>query len=155
MRSLLIAAFSFAAMEPITALTHRAVMHGFGKRLHRSHHRRVRPGERARRWEANDVFPLVFAAIVMAGLAVGFNVGGWAFLVPVGIGITCYGIAYAVVHDVYTHGRLPLLRGRRVAVLERLASKHREHHRHGGAPYGMLVPVSARGSRPSHDPLDA
>jgi beta-carotene 3-hydroxylase len=90
----------------------------------------------------------------MVGLAVGFNRPGWAFLVPVGIGVTCYGGAYAVVHDVYTHHRLAFLADRQIPVLELLARKHREHHRHGGAPYGMLVPVSARGSRPSHDPLD-
>lgn len=155
MRSLLIAAGSFAAMEPITALTHRVVMHGIGRDLHRSHHRRVRPGERERRWEANDVFPAVFAVIAMVGLAVGFNVDGWGFLVPVAVGVTCYGAAYALVHDLYTHHRLPLFVRRRPALLERLAAKHQEHHRHGGAPYGMLVPVSARGSRPSHDPLDA
>lgn len=152
-RSLVIAVGSFAVMEPITALTHRAVMHGVGKRLHRSHHRRVRPGESERRWEANDLFPLMFASLVMIGFAVGFNRAGWELLVPVGIGVTCYGAAYALVHDVYTHRRLPLRVGH-LPVLERLARKHREHHLHGGAPYGMLVPVSARGSRPSHDPLD-
>lgn len=155
MRSLLVAAGSFVAMEPITALTHRAVMHGFGRPLHRSHHRRVRSGEREQRWEANDAFPLIFAAIVVVGLAVGFNVQGWDVLVPVGIGVTCYGAAYALVHDVYTHRRLRLFGDRRVHVLEHLAGKHREHHTHGGAPYGMLLPISAKGSRPSHDPLDA
>lgn len=152
-RSLLIALCSFAAMEPITALTHRAVMHGVGKSLHRSHHRRVRPGEPERRWEANDLFPLMFASLVMIGLAVGFNREGWELLVPAGVGITCYGIAYALVHDVYTHRRLALLPARDVPALGRLARKHREHHRHGGPPYGMLLPMSARGSRPSHDPL--
>jgi beta-carotene 3-hydroxylase len=154
-RSVVIAVLAFVAMEPITALTHRVVMHGAGKPLHRSHHRRVRPGEREQRWEANDLFPLMFAALVMIGLAVGFNVRGWDVLVPIGVGVTCYGSAYAVVHDVYTHHRLRLFGDRSVPVLERLARKHREHHTHGGAPYGMLVPVSARGSRPSHDPLDA
>jgi beta-carotene 3-hydroxylase len=150
----LLAAVAFVAMEPITALTHRAVMHGIGKRLHRSHHRRVRPGEPERRWEANDLFPVMFAVVVMVGLAVGFNRPGWGSLVPLGVGVTLYGTAYAVVHDLYTHRRLPLFGDRRPALLERLATKHREHHRHGGAPYGMLIPVSARGSRPSHDPLD-
>jgi beta-carotene 3-hydroxylase len=153
-RALLIGVGSFVAMEPVTALVHRAVMHGVGRSLHRSHHRRVRPGESERRWEANDLFPVIFAVLAMLGLAVGYNRPGWEFLVPVGIGVTAYGVAYAIVHDVYTHHRLPIPGSGHVALLERLAAKHREHHRHGGAPYGMLVPVSARGSRPSHDPLD-
>jgi beta-carotene 3-hydroxylase len=153
-RALLIGVGSFVAMEPVTALVHRGVMHGVGSSLHRSHHRRVRPGESERRWEANDLFPVMFAVVALVGLAVGYNRPGWELLVPVALGVTGYGVAYAIVHDVYTHHRLPLLHPRPIALLERLAAKHREHHRHGGAPYGMLVPVSARGSRPSHDPLD-
>ena len=49
---------------------------------------------------------------------------------------------------------------RRVAIFERLAVAHREHHHTNGAPYGMLVPVrsssarSASGSRPSHVPAE-
>ena len=156
-----VGAASFAVMEPITALVHRTIMHGFGRALHRSHHRNVvarRSGgaSTGSGWEANDAYPFAFAAIVMIGLAVGFNVAGYHVLVPIGVGITAYGAAYALVHDVYTHGRLPLFGDRRVRGFERLAAAHREHHLHNGAPYGMLVPVLSRsGSRPSHDPLDA
>ena len=140
MRSLLLAATAFVVMEPVTAATHRWVMHGVGERVHRSHHRRRRvPG-----WEANDAFPVVFAAIVCTGLWVGFNQPGWSDLVPVGVGVTLYGAAYALVHDAYIHGRLPLFRGGNVGVLERLADAHRIHHRYGGAPYGMLLPVVPR-----------
>jgi beta-carotene 3-hydroxylase len=140
----LVAALAFVAMEPITALVHRFVMHGIGLGLHRSHHRPVRPGESPRRWEANDAFPVMFAAIVMIGFAIGFNVAGLDVLVPIGVGVTVYGAAYALVHDVYIHGRLPLFAERTVPGLERLAAAHRIHHRHDGAPYGMLVPVVAR-----------
>ncbi len=154
MRPVLLALAAFVAMEPVTAATHRFVMHGVGMGLHRSHHRRHR-----RRWEANDVFPLLFAAVVCAGLWVGFHDPTWSALVPVGVGITAYGVAYAAVHDVYIHGRLGGRRGHRLALLDRLAVAHALHHRHGGAPYGMLVPiVPARlrrqpsGSRPSQVP---
>jgi len=152
-----VGALSFAAMEPLTALVHRTIMHGAGRALHRSHHRNAvaEPSGRSR-WEANDAYPIAFAAFVMIGLAVGFNVAGYHALVPIGVGITAYGAAYALVHDVYTHGRLPLFGDRRVSGFERLAAAHREHHRHNGAPYGMLVPMMSRnGSRPSHDPLEA
>lgn len=151
---------SFLLMEPLTALTHRCIMHGIGQALHRSHHRRVRPGESPSRWEANDWFPVMFAAIVMAGFGLGFNVAGLQVLVPVGVGVTLYGAAYALVHDVYIHRRLPLFGDRRVPVLDHLAAAHRVHHERNGAPYGMLVPVGlssrpASGSRPSHEPLEA
>lgn len=140
----LVATLAFVAMEPITALVHRYVMHGVGLGLHRSHHRPVRPGESPRRWEANDAFPVMFAAVVMIGFAIGFNIAGLEVLVPIGVGVTAYGAAYALVHDVYIHGRLPWFAGRTVPGLERLADAHRTHHRHDGAPYGMLVPIVAR-----------
>lgn len=162
MRSVLIALAAFAVMEPVTALTHRFVMHGAGMVLHRSHHRRTR-----QRWEANDWFPVAFAAIVMGGLAVGFNVAGAGWLVPVGVGVTLYGAVYGVVHDLYIHRRFGIFGDRRIAVLERLADAHAVHHARGAAPYGMLVPVlpgtlrqvpverEASGSAPFHVPADA
>lgn len=163
-RALAVALVAFAVMEPVTAFTHRYVMHGIGLALHRSHHRRLRLGESPQRWEANDAFPVMFASVVLIGLGIGFNIRGWDVLVPVGLGVTAYGACYAVVHDVYIHRRLPLFGGRRIASLERLATAHRVHHDRGGAPYGMLAPmvprqsprpVAASGSRPSHEPAEA
>lgn len=159
---LLVVVVAFVAMEPVTYLVHRFVMHGPGRRLHRSHHR---SGGRSSRFEANDWFPVAFAALVLAGLAVGFNVPGFGALVPVGIGVTGYGLAYGLVHDGYIHGRVPWPFGR-WAVLDRLAEAHRLHHRFNGEPYGMLVPVvppalreragqsPASGSRPSQVPAE-
>ena len=156
----LIVLVAFLAMEPVTALTHRFVMHGIGRRLHRSHHRRNSTG-----WEANDLYPVMFAAVVLVGLAVGFNVDGWSVLVPIGVGVTLYGLAYALVHDVYIHRRVGALGGRTLPGLERLAAAHRVHHDRNGAPYGMLIPIvsgqrqsaggPARGSVPSQVPVDA
>jgi beta-carotene 3-hydroxylase len=133
----LLAVASFVAMEPITAATHRWVMHGLGSRLHRSHHRP--PGDT--RWEDNDVFPIVFASIVMLGFWFGFHRDSLAWLVPAGIGVTIYGAAYAIVHDGYIHRRVAIFGGRRLGVLDRLADAHRVHHRSNGAPFGMLVPI--------------
>jgi beta-carotene 3-hydroxylase len=136
MRAVALAIVAFAAMEPVTAATHRFVMHGVGIALHRSHHRATHRG-----FEANDAYPLLFAAVVCAGLWLGFHAPALADLVPIGVGITAYGAAYALVHDVYIHGRLRWFGGRRIAALERLAVAHALHHRFGGAPYGMLVPI--------------
>jgi beta-carotene 3-hydroxylase len=126
---------SFLIMEPVTYLTHRYVMHGFGAFLHRSHHRRNSTG-----WEANDLYPVLFGGSVCIALAIGFNVAGFSAVIPVGIGVTLYGLTYALVHDVYIHGRLPLFR-KPVARLEVLAERHELHHRFNGEPYGMLLPI--------------
>jgi beta-carotene 3-hydroxylase len=133
-----LALVAFVVMEPVTYLVHRYVMHGAGRRLHRSHHRRwQRTGDRF--LEANDAYPAVFAGVTLVALAAGFNVGGLGWLVPVCVGVTAYGLAYALVHDVYVHRRLPW-RGTN-PLLDRLADAHALHHRFGGEPYGMLLPI--------------
>jgi len=133
--TVLLAAASYLLMEPVTYGTHRFVMHGIGLRLHRSHHRRDSTG-----WEANDAFPVVFAASAMIATAAAYGglTGRWVLAVVVGV--TLYGASYALVHDLYIHRRLPLFH-RRYAVLDRLAEAHRIHHLYHGEPYGMLVPI--------------
>ncbi len=139
MQTLALIVAAFVAMEPLTAATHRWVMHGFGWILHRSHHRTL-----TTRFEGNDAFPVLFASIVCVALFVGFNVDGWGVAIPVGVGVTAYGAAYALVHDVYIHQRCRLFGDRRTDVLERLAAAHRLHHRFNQAPYGMLLPIVPR-----------
>ena len=131
-----IACAAFVAMEPLTAATHRWVMHGVGEFIHRSHHQR-----RTTRFETNDWYPVMFAALVNVGFIAGFNWDGFGSLVPAGIGVTTYGAAYALVHDVYIHRRANWFGDRRIAVFDRLADAHRIHHLYNAAPYGMLLPV--------------
>ena len=151
---LVIVLVAFLAMEPITAATHRWVMHGIGEWFHRSHHR---PGA-SRGWERNDWFPVAFASVVLAALWLGFNRDGFASLIPIGVGVTLYGAAYALVHDGYIHRRLGRFGDRRVAALDRLADAHRIHHLYNAAPYGMLLPVvpselRERAARTDRDPF--
>lgn len=151
--TIVVVLLAFVVMEPVTAATHRWVMHGVCKQLHRSHHR-----PRVGRFETNDWFPVMFAALVNVGFFAGFNWNGFGALVPVGIGVTAYGAAYALVHDVYIHGRLGWFATRRIAAFERLADAHRIHHLYSVAPFGMLAPVvpaelRARASRSDRDPL--
>ena len=153
MMALAVVVAAFVVMEPVTYLVHRYVMHGLGRRLHRSHHRRWparADGESF--FEANDAFPAVFAGVVMVAMAVGFNVDGFGVLLPVTVGVTLYGVAYALVHDGYIHQRLPV-RGRH-PVLDRLAQAHALHHRFGGEPYGMLVPIVPTAVRARADVAD-
>jgi len=149
-----IAAGSFALMEPVTAATHRFVMHGIGEWFHRSHHRVGRKPT----WERNDWFPVAFASIVLVGLWLGFNRDGLGGLVPVAVGVTLYGATYALVHDGYIHRRLDPFGDRRHPVLDHLADSHRIHHLYNGAPYGMLVPIvpadlRARAATTERDPF--
>jgi beta-carotene 3-hydroxylase len=126
---------AFVAMEAVSYLAHRFVMHGPGMGLHRSHH--VRSGAT---FEANDLFPVSFAAVTILAMTAGTTLPSLEVLFTVGVGVTSYGAAYAFVHDVYIHGRLDTWVPR-IAVLEWLRSSHEIHHRFGGEPYGMLFPV--------------
>lgn len=134
-----IAVAAFVLMEPITALTHRFVMHGVGRSLHRSHHQPT-----GSRFERNDLFPVMFASLVLLGMWAGFNVDGLAVLVPAGVGVTLYGATYALVHDGWIHHRFGRVGNHRNGMLDRLAAAHRVHHVGNGAPYGMLVPIVRR-----------
>jgi beta-carotene 3-hydroxylase len=144
----LVAALAFAATEPLAAMAHRRVMHGRGWGWHRSHHARPRPG-----FEANDGYPGVLAAATFAVMLVGQLLPPLRPLLWVGAGLTAYGVAYLVVHDLLVHqrlGRLPLAGSRYVRWV---AQAHARHHEDGGPPYGFLVPVVPRNRRakPSRD----
>jgi beta-carotene 3-hydroxylase len=136
---------AFVLMEPATYAAHRWIMHGVGWALHRSHHRRRVVRTWKDRWEANDWFPVMFAGLTIFAMAAGTTDRSVRALVPVAVGVTAYGAAYAFVHDVYIHrrfARLPVL-----APLERLRRAHALHHLYGGEPYGMLCPVVPRALR--------
>lgn len=151
----LLAALGFVAMEPITYAVHRWVMHGWGWAWHASHHRPA-----TGRFEANDRFPVVFAALAGAAMATGFAVAAVAWLVPLTWGVSAYGAVYLAVHDLFIHARwrrrAPASVGagerHRWPVLDQLAAAHAGHHRSGGEPYGMLAPWS-RNRRPAHVPV--
>lgn len=135
MTPVLVALAAFVLMEPVTALLHRVLFHGPGRVLHRSHHRPASHG-----WEANDLYPVLFAGLTITAMALGTWRPGWGLLVAVGVGVTAYGASYAVVHDLYIHRRLKVL-PEHVSWLEPLREAHRIHHLFHAAPYGMLVPV--------------
>src|SRR3954447_889118 len=139
---MILAAVAFVAMEAVSYLAHRFVMHGFGMGWHRSHHLGGAALMHRDGFEANDLFPVTFAAVTILAMTAGTTLPSVRPLFSVGVGVTLYGAAYAFVHDVYIHerlGRLP-----RVRVLELLKSAHELHHRFGGEPYGMLFPVVPR-----------
>jgi beta-carotene 3-hydroxylase len=138
MTAVAIALIALVVMEPVTALLHRRVFHGFAMGWHRSHHEPPHGS-----FEANDLFPLVFATATILVMSIGVWVGGGSVLVPLGVGITAYGATYLVVHDVVIHRRLPWLPiPDRVGARARAA--HNVHHLYSGAPFGFLAPVVPR-----------
>ena len=166
MADVVVALAAFVVMEPVTYAAHRWLMHGPAERLHRSHHRHVARGV-VPRAEANDVFPVAFAAVVGALLVLGYRVAGYGALVPACVGVTAYGAAYLLVHDVAIHRRWIPARRRAATprAAARLAEAHLRHHLRGGEPYGMLwwrlgagaprgAAGQASGSRPSHAPVE-
>jgi beta-carotene 3-hydroxylase len=133
--AVLIALASLVLTEPVAALAHRLVFHGFGMGWHRSHHLPPR-----RRLEANDLFPVVFSAVTIAVLAVGVWVGAGEVLIPIGIGVTAYGACYLLVHDLVIHRRIGALPvPDRIG--HRLRDAHNVHHLFSDAPFGFLAPV--------------
>ena len=117
-------------------------MHGRrGIAWHASHH-----APPAGRFERNDLFPAVFAVVGVAAFA--FAAAGWfpAWAWWAAAGITSYGVAYLVVHELFIHRRLPV-RVPETRYLRWLRESHRAHHADGGEPYGMLLPVVSRTRR--------
>jgi beta-carotene 3-hydroxylase len=125
---------AFVAMEGVSYGAHRWVMHGPGMGWHRSHHAPSRGG-----FERNDRFPACFS-LVGIGLFGAGAVLGAPLLTWTAAGITAYGAAYLVVHEVHIHRRVPAPRlgGR---YLTWLREAHADHHTSGGEPYGMLLPL--------------
>ena len=162
----LLVTVGFLGMEAVTYVVHRYVMHGALERLHRSHHRNAAAEFARKSPEPNDAFPLAFSVVVIVGLAVGFNVDGFTWLLPLLVGVTSYGIVYTVIHDGIIHGRIGWMKRLHLSWAVSLDTAHREHHRSNGEPYGMLFPwITLRsdarrtqtlrnGSLPSHVPAD-
>ncbi|TFY98446.1 sterol desaturase family protein [Ramlibacter rhizophilus] len=124
------------AMEAVAWLAHRYVMHGFGWRWHASHHE-----PRAGRFERNDLYALVFAAIAIALIAAG-QTPERRVLALLGLGMTIYGALYLLVHDGLVHRRLFFRWQPRSGYLRRLIDAHRLHHavrsREGCVAFGFL-----------------
>jgi beta-carotene 3-hydroxylase len=138
---ILITIASFAAMEAVAWFAHKYIMHGIGWYFHKDHHKR----ESAGFFERNDFFFLVFALPGIIGLYFGMQ-ADYNILFWIGLGITVYGFAYFMVHDVFIHQRLKLLRKTDNTYFKAIRRAHKIHHKHlakeHGECFGMLwVPV--------------
>ena len=131
----------FLAMEGITWLTHKFVMHGFGWFLHADHHEPGYPHV----FEKNDAFFVVFAVPSIALFFLG-SYTPQTYLFFIGLGILCYGLAYFLVHDVLIHRRFSWFKNTNNRYLKALRKAHKVHHKNMGKEdsqcFGMLfVPL--------------
>jgi len=126
---------SFAGMEAVAYYTHKYVMHGFLWSLHESHHR-----PREGMFEKNDLFAFYFALPSIALIYLGVNHYGW--MLPVGIGMTLYGLCYFGFHDGIVHRRLPIRYRGSHPYMKRIIQAHYVHHatttRDGAVSFGFL-----------------
>jgi beta-carotene 3-hydroxylase len=128
-------------MECVTWLTHKYIMHGLFWHLHEDHHNKSEQF-----FEKNDYFFVMFASISIGFFSIGSFVEGYRFMFYIGIGITLYGIAYFMVHDVFIHQRFKWFTRTNNVYFRALRKAHKIHHKHlnkqEGECFGMLfVPL--------------
>lgn len=135
--NILVMIAAFVMMECVAWFTHKYIMHGLLWKLHKDHHHKEEEGF----FEKNDFFFLIFA---IPGIAL-FLISGFAnipILLWVAIGITSYGLAYFLVHDVFIHQRFKLFRNSNSIYLRAIRRAHKMHHKHlgkeDGECFGML-----------------
>jgi beta-carotene 3-hydroxylase len=131
---------TFIFMECVAWFAHKYLMHGALWILHTDHHKR----DDKQFFEKNDYFFLIFATPAMICMYFGFS----DFSIPfwIGIGITIYGMAYFLVHDIFIHQRFNLFRNTDSVYLRAIRRAHKMHHKHlgkhDGECFGMLwVPI--------------
>lgn len=133
---ILIALVTFVAMEGFTWWLHKYVMHGFGWYLHKDHHQQS-PGF----FEKNDLYFLIFAipSWLLIMLGVMYKV---YWMIPIGAGLTLYGIGYFLVHEVIIHQRIKWFTRSNNTYIRALRWGHKMHHKHlekeDGECFGML-----------------
>lgn len=133
--------FTFIAMEVITWLTHKYIMHGFMWYFHKDHHQ----PRYQNIFERNDVFFVIFAIPSILLFYYGLQ-GNLNYLFFIGLGVLLYGIAYFLVHDVLIHQRFKWFKKTTNKYLVGLRKAHKVHHKHlgkeDGECFGMLfVPL--------------
>lgn len=134
---ILITLGTFVAMEGVTWLTHRYVMHGFLWYLHEDHHKKG-PGF----FEKNDAFFVIFA--IPSFLCIFFGtMNGVYWVAAIGAGVALYGLAYFIVHDIIIHQRFKLFTRTNNSYVRAIRWAHKMHHKHigkeHGESFGMLL----------------
>lgn len=136
--SILITVVTFLGMEAVAWLSHKYLMHGFMWFFHEDHHKH---NTNLKPFERNDFFFLLFATPGITFLVLGledYSISFW-----IGLGITIYGFAYFLIHDVFIHRRLKWLRNIDSRYFRAIRRAHKVHHKHLNKEesecFGMLM----------------
>lgn len=141
--AILITLGTFIFMEGVAWFTHKYIMHGLFWYFHEDHHTHDHDGF----FEKNDFFFLIFALPGMGLTFYGSLVGLTAPWFWIGMGITAYGFAYFMVHDIFIHQRFKIFTRTNHPYLKAIRRAHKVHHKNMGKEdsrcFGMLwVPMS-------------
>jgi beta-carotene 3-hydroxylase len=127
---------TFIFMEGVAWFTHKYIMHGLLWYFHKDHH----TGSEGF-FEKNDFFFLIFAVPGFLFTFWGAS-HGFSYHFGIGLGITLYGVAYFLVHDVLIHRRFKWFDKYRNAYTENIIRVHKLHHKRlgkeDGVYFGML-----------------
>ena len=126
---------TFVIMEFVAWATHKYVMHGFLWSWHKSHHKKTRGF-----FERNDLFFVFFGFVGAFSIITGLLYND--IRLPIGIGVTIYGITYITVHDIFIHKRLRIFGKTDTLYFRALQRAHHAHHgnigKHDGESFGLL-----------------
>ena len=129
---------TFCFMEIVAWATHKYIMHGFLWVLHKDHHKKDHDS-----WfERNDLFFIFYAIVSFINFYAWEEYSFWAGL-PIGIGISFYGLSYFIVHDIFIHQRFKLFKKINNKYARGVRRAHKIHHKNinktGGECFGMLL----------------
>lgn len=126
---------TFVAMEGVAWVMHKYVLHGFLWFLHKSHHIRHNHA-----FELNDLFFAYYGTLAMLFFIFGSDPIDYRFWI--GAGVTLYGVAYFLIHDVFIHRRIKIFGNTSNVYLKALNMAHKVHHKTKGKydseSFGML-----------------
>lgn len=126
---------TFIVMEVVAWAVHKYVLHGPLWNIHESHHK-----PRNHLFELNDVSFAFYGVIAALCFIYGSETMDYRFWI--GTGISLYGAAYFLVHDLFIHRRLKLFGKTKITYLRALDIAHKVHHktkgRDGSQSFGML-----------------
>lgn len=128
---------AFVAMEGVAWFTHKYIMHGLLWSWHQDHHVHGKGF-----FEKNDLFSIFFSLLAIALI---FSSAFYPALWPLtflGFGVTAYGIAYFVFHDVIVHRRYKHKWKFKSRYMRKIIRVHKIHHKYlkkdGAEAFGFL-----------------
>ncbi|MGL4630397.1 MAG: beta-carotene hydroxylase [Leadbetterella sp.] len=132
-----IVVFVFLFMEWVAWFAHKYIMHGFGWSWHKDHH-----NHHAGFFEKNDYYAVVFSILAAGSIIFGDLYEQYWYIKYIGIGVTTYGIAYFIFHDLIVHRRLKIKFIAKSSYMKRIMNAHYVHHKvhtkEGAEAFGFL-----------------